>query len=161
MSDIRHHRCEVQKAQVAQTLTNLPQGSPNIGPRSSATTNDSSTMNSSRISISNSNKNRNASVKKSMNATPHNSKANFDIISNSNNITDNTSISSSTSSAKSKNKRFFSRNKNSSPQVQEGNNSISSGATTPSASKKTALDAIKPLKNKKSMSILNLFKKKS
>lgn len=161
MSDIRHHRSEAQKAQVAQTLTNLPQGSPNIAPRSSATTNDSSTMNSSRINISNSNKNRDVSVKRSMNAIHHNSKANFDIISNSNNNTDNTSISSSTSSAKSKRGRFFSRNKNSNPQVQDGNNSISSEATTPSASKKTVLDTIKPLKPKRSISILNLFKKKS
>ncbi|KAF0269542.1 hypothetical protein FOG48_01456 [Hanseniaspora uvarum] len=160
MNDIRHHRNEAQKAQVAQTFTNLPQGSPNIAPRSSASTNDFSTVNSSRINTMVGNKTRDISVKKSI-GTQLNSRANFDIISNSNNNTDNTSISSSASSSKSKHKRFFGRKKDSGGHAQDENSSIASTASPSTAPKKTVLDNIKPLKPKRSISLLNIFKKKS
>ncbi|KAL6931607.1 hypothetical protein ACO0R3_003072 [Hanseniaspora guilliermondii] len=147
MSDIRYHRNEAQKAHVAQTFTNLSQVSSNTLPKTSEASMDSTSM-------SRSSKNRDDSHAVKTN------KASFDIISNSNK-SDNTSVSSSTSSMKSKHGRLFSRSKNVNGSIQDSNNSISSGTSTPSAPKKTILDNVKPIKPKRSISLLNIFKKKS
>lgn len=147
MSDIRHQRSEAQKAHVAQTFTNLSQASSNTAPKMSDLGQDSTNMSKSTKS------------KDASNIVQTN-KANFDILSDGNK-SDNTSVSSLTSSTKSKQGRLFSRGKNYNGHIPDSNNSIYSGTSTNSAPKKTLLDNVKPIKPKKSISLLNIFKRKS
>lgn len=147
MSDIRYQRNEAQKAHVAQTFTNLSQASSNTAPKISEVSQDSTNMSKSIKS-------------RDTGHVVQTNKASFDIISNGNK-SDNTSVSSSASSAKSKQGRLFSRGKNTNGHIQDSNNSIYSGTSTNSASKKTLLDNVKPLKPKRSISLLNIFKRKS
>lgn len=147
MSDIRYQRNEAQKAHVAQTFTNLSQASSNTAPKISEVSQDSTNMSKSIKS-------------RDTGHVVQTNKASFDIISNGNK-SDNTSVSSSASSAKSKQGRLFSRGKNTNGHIQDSNNSIYSGTSTNSAPKKTLLDNVKPLKPKRSISLLNIFKRKS